>query len=208
MASSTPKAPRVPGVVQRPWVATSFPLTLQSIIFCFCSVGRLSLWTKLLLMRSIGLPLSIFNCKPYFLPPICKLPRTTMCVAQVVIKAAAAAARSFSFVGALHRVVLGGPMLGFEEGPFTPLSCCLFLTALLGPLTGSSFVMWFIATNFQIFCGCWISAKSLLWTFCVFFWHFWQFWMYCSTSFLIPSHVQFSLILNKVAFIPGCLASL
>ena len=43
------------------------------------------------------------------------------------------------------------------------------------PLTGSSFVMWSIATNFQIFCGRCISARSPLWTSCVFFWHFWQF---------------------------------
>ena len=33
-------------------------------------------------------------------------------------------------------------------------------------------------------------------------------WTYHSMSFLILSHVQFSLILNKVAFIPGCPASL
>ena len=37
------------------------------------------------------------------------------------------------------------------------------------PLTGSSVVMWSIATNFQIFCGHWISAKSFLWTSFVFF---------------------------------------
>ena len=76
------------------------------------------------------------------------------------------------------------------------------------PLTGGSFVMWSIATNFQFFCGRCIFARSLLRTSCVFFWHFWQFWTYHSTSFLIPSHVQFSLILNKVAFIPECPASL
>ena len=68
--------------------------------------------------------------------------------------------------------------------------------------------MWSIATDFQIFGGRWISAKRLLWTSCVFLWHFWQFWTYRSTSFLILSHVQFSPILNKVAFIPECLASL
>ena len=76
------------------------------------------------------------------------------------------------------------------------------------PLTGGSFVMWSIATDFQIFRGCFISAKSPLWTSCMFLWHFWQFWTYRSTSFLIPSHDQFSLILNKVVFIPGCPASL
>ena len=76
------------------------------------------------------------------------------------------------------------------------------------PLTRGSFVMWSITTDFQIFRGRFISARSPLWTSCVFLWHFWQFWTYRSTSFLIPSHVQFSLILNKVAFIPGCFAGL
>ena len=38
----TLKASRVPGVVQRPWVATFFLLMFQSIIFCFCSVSMFS----------------------------------------------------------------------------------------------------------------------------------------------------------------------
>ena len=76
------------------------------------------------------------------------------------------------------------------------------------PLTEGSFVMWSIATNFQIFHGRYISARSSLWTSCMFLWHFWQFWTYRSTSFLIPSYVQFFFILNKIPFIPGCFASL
>ena len=40
------------------------------------------------------------------------------------------------------------------------------------------------------------------------FWHFWQFWTYRLTSLLTLSYVQFSLILDKVFFIPGCPASL
>ena len=75
-------------------------------------------------------------------------------------------------------------------------------------LTEGSFVMWSIATDFQIFSWllyfCYESLLDLLRV----FWAFWQFWTYRSTSFLILSHVQFSLIFNKVAFIPGCLASL
>ena len=50
----------------------------------------------------------------------------------MTLEAAAAAVRSFSLGGALHRVAFGGPVFGFGEGPFTPLSCCLFPTTLLG----------------------------------------------------------------------------
>ena len=90
-----------------------------------------SFWTKLLLIRSIELPLSTINRKSHSLPPICKWPRTFICVARVVVKAVAAVARSFFFAGALHRVVSGGPVLGLGKGPSTPPSCCLFLIVLL-----------------------------------------------------------------------------
>ena len=88
--------------------------------------------TKLLLIRFIKLPLSTINRKSHFLPPICKRPQNSVGVARVVIEAAAAAARSSSLARALHRAASGSPVLGLREGPSTPLSCCLFLTILLG----------------------------------------------------------------------------
>ena len=50
----------------------------------------------------------------------------------MVVKAAAAAARSFSLSGVLHKVTSGGPVLGLGEGLFTPPSCYLFPIVLLG----------------------------------------------------------------------------
>ena len=91
-----------------------------------------SFWTKLSLIRSIELPLFTVNRKSHSLLSICKRPWTFIYVPQVVVKAAAAAAKSFSLAGTLHRVTSEGSVLGFEEGPSTPLSRYLFSTVLLG----------------------------------------------------------------------------
>ena len=91
----------------------------------------LSLWTRLLLIRSMELPLSTINRKLHSLPPICRLPQTFICAVWVVVEAAAAAARSSFLAGAHYRVASGGPVLGLAEGPSTSPSCCLFSTALL-----------------------------------------------------------------------------
>ena len=48
----------------------------------------------------------------------------------MIVEAAAAVARSFSLVGALHRMGSGGPVFGLGEGLSAPWSCCLFSTVL------------------------------------------------------------------------------
>ena len=48
----------------------------------------------------------------------------------MIVATAAAAARSSSLAGALHRVASGGSVFGFEEGPCTLLCRCLFPTVL------------------------------------------------------------------------------
>ena len=61
------------------------------------------------------------------------------------------------------------------------------------PLTGGSFVMWVHCYQFPDF---FVVVVFLLGVpygpSACFLWHFWQFWTYRFTSFLIPSHVQFS----------------
>ena len=91
-----------------------------------------SFWTKLSLIRSIELPLSTINRKSRSLPSICKRSQTSVCVTQVVVEAAAAAARSFSHAGALHWVASKILVLELREGPSTPLSRCFFPTVFLG----------------------------------------------------------------------------